>query len=225
MHRVLVVAAHPDDEILGCGGSLIKHVSCGDEVYLLVLGEGITARHRNNFGVDRKDFVALNNSLDRVAQFINAKNYWHLGYPDNRFDSIDLLDIIKAVEGVVQEVSPDIVYTHFRNDLNIDHRITFQSVLTACRPSNKSSVKDLYSFYTPSATDWGEFGKDMFVPSVFVDITAHIEDKIKALSMYKEMCDFPHPRSLSSVKVSAMHYGTRVGCEYAEPYEVIYSIR
>lgn len=225
MKKVLVVAAHPDDEILGCGGTLLKHIQSGDKVSILVLGEGISSRYVNKFEAPRSEFATLGNTLDEVASIMGAEQCHHLAYPDNRFDSVDLLDIVKSISLVKNRVRPDIIYTHFSGDLNIDHKITFQAVLTACRPMIDETVKEIYSFYIASATDWGQYPGNVFSPTLFVNIEDDIDQKMELLKLYDEMREYPHPRSLRAIKNISEYYGSMIGCHNAEAFEVIRHIR
>lgn len=225
MNKILVVSAHPDDEILGCGATLAKRILEGDKVFLLILGEGITARYSNRFEADRGELSNLKNSLDNVSKTLGVEKYWQFGYPDNRFDSIDLLDIVKSVELIKKEISPNIIYTHFCNDLNIDHRITFSATLTACRPFGNESVKEMYSFESFSSTEWVYNSKHVFTPNVMVNVENTIEKKLEMLKLYDEIKDYPHPRSIEAIRVSAQKHGISVGCKYAEAFELVRMIK
>ena len=162
-----------------------------------------------------------------AAKIVGALGVDFAEFPDNRFDSVDLLEIIKTVELWIEEYKPEVIYTHHGGDLNIDHDLTFRSVLTATRPTLESTVKDIYSFEIPSATDWSFNAlKQSFKPNVFVDITDTLENKISALKIYKdEMRDFPHPRSLKSVEINAQKWGSVSNSNFAEAFELVRSIR
>lgn len=225
MSKILIVAAHPDDEIIGCAGTMIKKISEGHEVYSLILGEGITARYSNRINADKNTIEKLNAETNEIAKFIGFKKNWSFSLPDNRFDTVPLLDIVKLVESVKKEIGPDSVYTHFCDDLNIDHRITFNAVLTACRPIVGETVKNIYSFETCSSTEWVNTTHTSFRPNNFVDISDHITKKLEALAMYKsEMCEYPHPRSLKSIELLAKYRGTIVSKHYAEAFDLVRSI-
>jgi LmbE family N-acetylglucosaminyl deacetylase len=162
-----------------------------------------------------------------AANIVGASGVDFAGFPDNRFDSVDLLEIIKIIELWIERYKPAVIYTHHGGDLNIDHDLTFRSVLTAARPTLGSTVKDIYSFEIPSATDWSFSAlKHSFRPNVFVDVTDTIENKISALKIYKdEIRDFPHPRSLKSVEVNAQKWGSVSNSNFAEAFELVRSIR
>jgi len=225
MKKVLAVVAHPDDEVLGCGGVMARLSQQGHEVYSMILGEGLTAR--DNERVFSKSKSALNelkkNILD-ANKIINVKEVFTEDFPDNRFDSVDLLDIVKSVEKVCDKVKPDVIFTHYWNDLNIDHQITCKAVITATRPMQEQTVEEIYSFEVPSSTEWN-FPLS-FSPNVFFDIAGTIDLKLEAMSKYvSELRDFPHPRSLEAIKLNAKNWGVKVGMNYAEAFSLVRSIR
>ncbi|WP_427338095.1 PIG-L deacetylase family protein [Caloranaerobacter sp. DY30410] len=223
MSKILVIAAHPDDEILGVGGTVKKHVNKGDIVDCLILGEGMTSRGKKREDTDKKILDKLHEDTLNAAKIIGYRNVYFSNLPDNRFDSIDLLDIIKEVEKYVDMLKPDIIYTHHYGDLNIDHRKTFESVITACRPVGEYSVKEIYTFETPSSTEWNfKYEDNIFKPNVFIDIEDTIKDKLDAIACYKtEIRDYPHPRSLKALKIIAQRWGIIVGKKYVEVFELI----
>jgi LmbE family N-acetylglucosaminyl deacetylase len=224
--RVLVVAAHPDDEVLGVGGTLIGHVAQGDRVHILILADGETARAAANGAVDLATAVAGRMQAAReAAHVIGAEKPRFAGYPDNRMDEIPLLDIVKSIEECIAAIAPTIVYTHHGGDLNIDHRLTCQAVLTACRPLPRASVRAIYAFETVSSTEWAELGAPAFVPNHFVDIEPYLETKERALTAYQnEMRAFPHARSRESVEALARHRGASVGVGAAEAFMLLREI-
>jgi LmbE family N-acetylglucosaminyl deacetylase len=222
---VLVVAAHPDDEVLGCGGAIAK--MSDEAVYIAILGEGITSRYRDRTEADREEIAALHARCRSVAEFLGARDLFLYSLPDNRFDQVPLLDVVKVVERLVSDLSPRIIYTHHSGDLNIDHTVTHRAVLTATRPVVGCPVKEIYAFEVPSSTEWAfQRLERPFTPNVFVDISATIEKKITGMEMYEsEARVFPHPRSPEALRVIARRWGTVVGLEYAEAFELIRSVR
>lgn len=224
MTRVCVIAAHPDDEILGCGGTIAWHAERGDTVRILILGEGAKARVKSKAargaGVEIR---ALQKAARGAAQILGAKSVDFLGLPDNRMDTVALLDISQSIEKFFAKVAPTIVYTHHFGDLNIDHQITHRATVTACRPFPGQSIRALYTFETVSSTEWASGSSaSMFVPARFVDVSAHLEQKMRALGCYRaEMRPFPHARSLENVEALARTRGATVGVTAAEAFGVI----
>lgn len=224
--KILIIAAHPDDEVLGCFGTVSKLIKNGYEAYTLILGEGKTSRNDENSGeIDfNKELELLNEEIINANMQIGIKKVFTYNLPDNRFDSIDLLDIIKIISRVKEEVQPDIIFTHYENDLNIDHKITYKAVITATRPMSNECVKEIYSFEVLSSTEWNY--PLSFSPDVFFDIEDFIDYKLEAMKKYQsELCEFPHPRSLEGIKLNARYIGMRVGKEYAEAFKCIRIIK
>lgn len=227
MKSVLVIAAHPDDEILGLGGTLKKHVNEGDDVNCIILGEGLTSRKDKRCDTQYIKINSLQADAKRSGEIIGFKKMVFEKLPDNRFDSVDLLEVIKCVEKHIESFNPDIIYTHFYGDRNIDHQITFEAVMTACRPLGENKVTEIYSFETPSSTEWGVPGNNkVFQPNVFVDIDGTINDKLEAMKCYvSELKEYPHPRSLKSLETIAERWGTVVSKKYVEAFELIRMIK
>lgn len=218
---VLVIAAHPDDELLGLGGTVINHVKNGDEVYSIILGEGQTSRWTNRSDASSDVVESLHKDSVDAANILGVKKVLFANFPDNRFDQVDLLDIVKKVEETIEAVKPDIIYTHYKNDLNIDHRMTYQAVLTATRPMQGEGVTEIYSFETLSASEWN-FQESYFAPNYFVDISESLEDKVKAMECYKsELREWPHPRSSQGIRTLAAFRGMQCGYGCAEGFEVV----
>lgn len=170
MSVLLVVAAHPDDEVLGVGATIARRVSNGDLAYALILGEGQTSRWHQRQLADEHAVLSLHQDSEAAAQIIGFAGIFHESLPDNRFDSVALLEVVKLVDTYIKRIKPDTVYTHHAHDLNIDHRITYEAVLTATRPIGDYLVKDIYGFETVSSTVWYFGNKEgAFFPNVFVD--------------------------------------------------------
>lgn len=221
--RSLIIAAHPDDEILGCGGTALRRIAEGEEFFALVLGEGITARYTDPKSAPPSELKKLDKNFRQVATHMGFKQAWHESFPDNRLDSVDLLDVVKKVSSVISEVKPDTIYTHFEGDLNVDHRICFQAVLTACRPVENSSVQEILVFETPSSTEWiSQTSCPQFCPNVFIDIDETLEKKIAAMELYEsEARAYPHPRSPEALRIVAKRWGVQVGLKAAEAFMLI----
>lgn len=219
--KVLVVAAHTDDEALGCGGTIAKHVAQGDTVYAVFLADGVTSRPDST----SEELEARNAAAASAHTILGIKQSFMLGFPDNRMDSVPLLDIVQKLESVLEEVKPQVIYTHHHGDLNIDHRITHQAVMTACRPQPNFCVKEIYAFEVLSATEWNNPNTQPFAPNVFIDISNHLPTKIKALQAYaEEMREAPHSRSFEHVQALAKHRGYTVGMMAAEGFMLVRKI-
>lgn len=208
--RVLVLAAHPDDETLGCGGTIAKHIAQGDEVTVWTLTNNMRC-------------PTIFEDMGRAVEILGVKECTTFDLKDSYLDTMSILDLAQQIEDELQEGDlPDIVYTHSDTDLSTDHLKTFQTALTVFRPVWGKNI-DLYSFEIPSGTDWSY---QPFVPNVFVDIKDYIEQKKQAFAEYKtEIREFPHPRSLTSLEARARYWGTYAGLEYAEPFKLIRGIR
>ncbi len=219
--NVLIIAAHPDDEVLGCGGTIAKHILNGDEVHVVILAEGVTSRDKVR---ERESRVGELSQLAQAAQgagrILGVHSVELHGFPDNRMDSVDLLDVVKVVETAIDRYKPDMVYTHHAGDVNIDHRIVHQAVVTACRPLPGQCVKTLLFFEVLSSSEWQTPGSaPAFLPNYFVDISNCLDKKLQALEAYEsEMRPWPHPRSLEAVGNLARWHGATVGVEAAEGF-------
>ena len=229
-NRILVVAAHPDDEFLGCGGTLINHVRARDKVGILIMSEGFTSRDKKRNIIKRKkDLLELKIAAKKIAKKIGAKFIEFSSFPDNRMDSIDFLDVVKKVEQVINNFKPNIIYTHHPSDLNIDHSIVHRAVITASRPQPKHSVKKILMFEILSSTNWTtKFSKhkNFFIPNYYVDITNSINMKLKMLKHYKsEMKKWPHSRSIKAIKALANYRGSTVGTKAAEAFELVRNLK
>jgi LmbE family N-acetylglucosaminyl deacetylase len=215
MTKALVIAAHPDDEVLGCGGTILNHTSNGDEVYLLTMTDGESSRHSQKV-------QGRVSSLEKCCEKLGINSFASLDFPDNAMDSISLLEITKKIEDCIRRFSPDLIYTHHAYDLNIDHQKVFEATITACRPQPGCSVKEIRCFEVLSSTSWS---KNSFMPNLFVDISKFFDQKIEALKFYdSEMREWPHERSYHGVKVLAERRGCEVGVAKAEAFYIFRKI-
>jgi len=217
---VAVIAAHPDDEVLGCGGAIVRHAKDGDRVHVLIVAEGVTSRHvTRNVKNARNELDGLAESATEANRVLGSASVKLLDYPDNRLDSVDLLDIAKSIEGFIAQFGPDIVYTHFDGDLSRDHQIVSEATQIACRPLPDSGVRELLMFEVMSSTGWRAGAAAAFTPNYYIDISSTLELKLRALSAYsKEMRPWPHARSIEAVEFQAKWRGSSVGLAAAEAF-------
>jgi LmbE family N-acetylglucosaminyl deacetylase len=217
--RVLVVAAHPDDETLGAGGTMAKLAAQGSEVWVCIACDGVTARHAE---VDRQKACA-----ERACALLGASRVVFLDLPDQRLDTLSLIEVIRPVERCIAELQPDTVLTHFEHDVNQDHGIVFRAAMVATRPVPGSSVRTVMCFETASSTEWtAPFAGQTFAPNVYVDISETLPTKVEAMAAYagtheSEVKEYPHPRSLEALGVYARRHGVTVGLEAAEPFMLV----
>lgn len=224
---VLVIAAHPDDEILGCGATAARLVREGREVHFAILGEGITSRHAQRDAADADQLAQLHRQAHAAAAKVGVKQVHQHQLPDNRLDTVPLLEVVKVVEDLVDRIQPEVIYTHHAGDLNVDHGVIHRAVLTATRPMAGQPVREIYAFEVPSSTEWAfQRIEPAFRANVFVDVTATLEAKIAAMECYEsEARKFPHPRSPEALRAIAKRWGSVVGYAAAEAFELVRSIR
>lgn len=217
MKTALVIAAHPDDEILGCGATIARLASEGWFIHVLIVAEGLTSRDALT---DPEAVSDLAKSSEIANKIVGSSSVEFLGLPDNRMDKLELLDVVKMIERAIVEFLPSLVFTHHIGDVNIDHRILHDAVVTACRPQPNNPVKKILFFEVPSSTEWRPPSSGLcFSPNYFYDVSNFLDKKIEALLAYSsEMRAFPHPRSIEAVKHLAHWRGASVGCFAAESF-------
>ncbi len=214
-NKILIVAAHPDDEVLGCGGTL-NQIKNNNIIKIIFLTNGVSARSKNNKLIAKRKKECM-----KVMKFLNVKKTSFYNLPDNQLDKIPLLKIVKIIEKEIKKFNPSIIFTHTENCLNIDHVTIFNSVITACRPIKKNNVKAVISFEVPSSTNWKVSQKKKFNPNFYFDIKNNINDKIKCLEIYKsELKKYPHSRSSKGLKIFAQYRGLESGLKFAEAFEI-----
>ena len=225
MKDVLVIAAHPDDELLGVGGTIRRLADEGACARAVIMAEGLTSRLNKRNETDKEELKKLQYDARMAAIEVGYTSIDFCGLPDNRMDSIDLLDIVKLVCGFVERYDPDTIFTHHYGDLNIDHRITCKAVLTACRPVGKHRVRRIYAFETPSSTEWNYTYSDPFTPNVFFDVTETMDAKIRGMACYRtENTVYPHPRSAEALEALGKYRGSNVGYGLAEGFMLLREI-
>jgi len=222
---VLVVAAHHDDEVLGCGATIARLVREGHPVTITILGQGAVSRCPGMGQTQRKAMhEAIINQAEAAAKILDASFIQAGEYPDNAFDSVTLLEIVRSVEAVVKRVRPQLILTHHHGDMNIDHRLTSAAVQTAARPLPGATVRTILAFEVPSSTEWS-MGVSVFQPNLYVDATPWLDGKIKAMRCYEnELRPFPHPRSEEGIRLLAGYRGVTAGLKSAEAFALVRSV-
>lgn len=218
--KVLVIAPHPDDEVLGCGGTIARHVSAGDKVYLCVITRAYTPEWPEDEIKRRREEVL------RVNKILGITRTHFLDFPTVKLDTVPHKDLDEAITRVVNEVQPEVVYIPHREAVNIDHRLVFDAALVAVRPIPGSPIRKVLSYETLSETEWvAPFMKNAFSPNLYIDISETLEVKLKAMSEYKlELKEFPHPRSLEAISALARIRGSNIGVIAAEAFMLIREI-
>lgn len=220
--RILVVAAHADDEAIGCGGTIARHVAAGDDVTLMLMTDGVSSR--GDWSDD--DVIKRKSACRDSCAILGVTRHILESFPDNAMDSVPLLDVAKAIGRVVDAVRPRVVYTHYLGDLNVDHGVTSRAVMTACRPQPGMSVCEVYGFEVLSSTEWAHDPRLGFSPNMFVDVGHFMSKKFAALEAYRlEMRSPPHSRSMEHVESLARHRGYTVGVSAAEAFMTYRIIR
>ena len=217
--KILVVVAHPDDEVLGLGATINRLISQQENVVkAVILGEGITSRSKERNIDEWKSELELHHSNTlKAAAVIGYHGIRTYNFPDNRFDSVDLLEIIKVIEKEKSEFKPDVIFTHHGGDVNIDHQKTFEAVITACRPLENETVKTIITFETMSGTEWrASTDPRHFIPNLFFSVEkSNLDAKIKAMESYEyEKREYPHPRSPQALKIRAQMWGVSIGVNF-----------
>ena len=227
--KILIVVAHPDDELLGLGATMHKLIQeFNVQTHVVILGEGITSR-----GDERdpkqweKELKIHKQNIKEAQHAIGYHSVSIYDFPDNRFDTVALLDIIKVVEKEKERFLPEIIFTHHGGDLNIDHQRTFEAVITATRPIKDEVVKTIITFETPSGTEWqASNDPKRFTPNLFIEVSVEdVEAKIKGMESYRfEKRKWPHPRSPKALKSICRERGLRVGKDFVESFQIIRQI-
>ena len=222
MDRILVVAAHPDDETLGCGGALLKYLENGSVARILIIGEGSTCRFLDPKSKEAQDAIDVRRrnafaALDVLG--IRDVNFFNV--PCGRFDQFPLIEINKVIEQEIAAFKPTIVFTHSEVDANRDHQITYQATIIATRPDVSDSIKMVASYEIPSSTEWAF--SDAFSPNFFISLEErHIVTKWRALEHYgDEMRRYPFPRSEEGIKTLSKYRGMQTGKQFAEAFKII----
>lgn len=224
--KVLVVAAHPDDEVYGMGGTMAKLVAQGHEVHVLIITDGCTTQYAGRPDlseiVERKHNEAL-----EANRFLGVKEVHFGTFPDMRLDTVPHVEVNRLIEETVDAVQPEAVYTHFYGDVNLDHQMVYRSTLVAVRPAPGQCVRELYCYRVPSSTEWTpQLGYTAFLPNVMVDISSFEDTKEQALLAYQtEIRAYPHPRSPRYVRETDRAWGLQWGLGSSEPFLLLRKIQ
>lgn len=215
--KVLVIAAHPDDETLGMGGTIHKLSLMGSQVRVVFLSDGISSRDLIRESLDDRRAAAI-----KALRNLNCSDVFFFDFPDNSMDSVPLVEVVKTIETCIKDFSPTILFTHFPHDLNVDHRISSQACLVAARPKVNSKIKAFLYFEVQSSTEWN-FGSSQFIPNLFVDISDSFEFKVNALKEYQvEIEAFPEARSFAGIEARSTVRGVTVGVSNAEAFQIAF---
>lgn len=227
--RVLVIAAHPDDEVLGAGGTIVKHSMNGDEVFLCILSSHAGAR---KVKPEQKKFIS---QIRRASKILGVRDIQQFDYPNIRMNTIPTIELVQAIESAIIRFKPNIVYTHHGGDLNEDHRIIFSATMAAIRLPERhpqenlprTMIREVLTYEVLSSTEWSTpIPSTAFSPNVFVDITDTIDEKIESLKEYPEtLLKPPHPRSIETIHALARLRGSQAGLMYAEAFMLMRGIR
>ena len=206
--KIMVVVAHPDDEVLGLGSTINRIINdYNSKVHLIILGEGITSRFDKKDIISSKKYLKTHKKIiESARKKIGYQSISTYGLPDNKFDTIAFLDIVKIIENEKKKFKPEYIFTHHGGDLNIDHQLTFNAVITASRPIKNELTNGIITFETHSGTEWrASSDPKHFIPNIYVEINEnHLNKKISAMECYEfERRPFPHPRSPEALKITA----------------------
>ncbi len=224
MNKILVIAVHPDDETLGCGGTLLKHKEQGDEIFWLVVTSP-TKGHPSNFS---EEFITRREALvDKIADTYGFVETVKMHFPTQMLHAVDMKDFVVAVDTVFKRIQPNVIYMMFSNDVHSDHRVAFDAVYSCTKSFRKPFIEKTYMMETLSETEFSPaIPSTSFVPNVYVDITPYMERKLEIMSIYEtEVMQEPYPRSFSSIKALARLRGSRAGVMYAEAFMLLYEKR
>lgn len=212
--KVLVVAPHPDDEVLGCGGVMARHADSGDEVHVVVVTRGAP---------EIEELVKrVREEAERAHRLLGVVGTRYLDFYAPRLDAVPIHEVADALSQAVSDLRPELIYIPHHGDLHVDHRVAFQAALVAARPIRNSSVRTIMAYETLSETEWSPPGPDVFGPTVFTDVSMQMERKLEAMKCFaSQLQEFPHPRSIQTLQALATFRGASVGFPAAEAFALI----
>lgn len=215
--KILVIAPHPDDETIGAGGNIVRHKALGDDVYWCIIAQGYTPPW------PEENLRQASEQIASVAKFYGFKKVFRLGFPTVKLNNVSHMELCGALQNVIEEIKPDVVYTTSKNDINLDHRIVYDCTLVATRPLPGNTVKRVLSYEIGYTRHFGvPSGASMFQPNVFVDISEYMEQKLDAMRFYEtELLPSPHPRNIENLRLLANERGMCVGYMAAECFELV----
>ena len=230
--KILILAAHPDDEVLGMGGTIKKLSKGGNDIKIIFMSTGILSRRKIESKVSKQVFTkdwmkknenkikSLRGDAKKAGKILGVNEIEFMDFPDNEMDIVSTLMVTKSIENSIKDFNPNVVYTTPKNDPNVDHQKVFASTLVATRPYKNSILQEVISYEIPSSTEW--FFPSQFSPNIFVDISKEFTSKIKAIKAYKtEIREFPHPRSIEALEVITKRWGSVSGFNYAEAFRLV----
>jgi len=220
-NKTIIISAHPDDEVLGLGGTIPIIKENGGEVIVVIVTDGVSSQYPN----DKKMFELRDDQLHNACNILGVNDIIRLDFPDMRLDTVSQLDINNSIEKIVRDVQCDTVFVHHQYDVNLDHQILYKSILVVARPKPLKCIRNVLTYQVNSSTEWGARSpQQMFCPNLYVDISSTINKKLEAIKIYSyEIETFPHPRSIEAIKARAKVLGSESGFNYAEAFNLIFS--
>lgn len=219
MAKILIIAPHPDDEVLGCGGTMRKHTENGNEVFLCIVTKPYTPDWTEAYIENKKKEIKASNDI------LGIKKTFFLDLPTVKLDTVPQKQLNDAVSSCVQEVNPEVVYIPFFGDINKDHQLVSQASIVAVRPKPGLTIRKVFLYEVLSETEWAKPAQkieEVFIPNQYEDISGFLDDKLKAMSAYQsELKEYPHPRSLKGIEVLAQKRGTECGKKAAEAFMIL----
>ena len=219
--KTLIVSAHPDDEVLGVGGTIPLIKEKGGEVIVVIVTDGVSNQYPN----DKKMFELRHNQLHSACNILGVNDVIHLDFPDMCLDTVSQISINKALEKIIEDIQCDTVFVHHKYDVNLDHQILYKSIMVVARPKPLSCISNILTYHVNSSTEWGARSPtQMFCPNIFIDISSTLNKKLEAIKCYThELETYPHPRSIEAIEARAKVLGSESGFNYAEGFNLIFS--